>query len=402
MPDSPIYIDVLIFGGGVAGLWLLDELTRQGQSALLLENKALGFGQSVSCQGIIHGGLKYMFDGNLTLSARVISEMPDLWRQAMAGQRSPDLTGTATLSEGCYIWGTASIKSRIFMTGTSIALRTKPTPIEREQWPAVLENVPGKVLRVAEQVIDPASMLQCFARRNRGRLLHVDSARGPEFEQSAGRVTAVRVYPPKNSQNEANCLTLCPQTIVFTAGQGNAELRQQAGLPGQVMQRRPLHMVMVRGQLPKLFGHCVGGTKPRITVTSATDSAGRTVWQIGGQIAEDGVAKSPGELMAFARQELLTCLPGLDLRGAEFATYRIDRAEAITATGQKPDDVHVVQEGNILTAWPTKLALAPRLAERIFELLPSPKGSAPYTLDWPAPPVAQLPWEAQTPWFNVP
>ncbi|MGE5612063.1 MAG: FAD-dependent oxidoreductase, partial [Bacillota bacterium] len=352
--------------------------------------------------GIIHGGLKYMFDGNLTLSARIISGMPDLWREAMAGKRLPDLSGTTTLSDCCYIWGTGSIKSRIFMTGSSIALRTKPTPIERDQWPPALQKVPGKVLRVGEQVIDPASLLQCFSRRNSGRILHIDPDRSPEFERTDGRIAAVRIYSPKKSPNEPNFLTLCPRFLVFTAGQGNAELRHQAGLPGQVMQRRPLHMVMVRGQLPKLFGHCVGGAKPRITVTSATDSAGRTVWQVGGQIAEEGVAKSPAELMAFAKQELLTCLPGLDLRNAEFATYRIDRAEAITATGQKPDDVHVVQDGNVLTAWPTKLALAPRLAERILELLPSPKEPAPCTRDWPMPPVAQLPWEAQRQWFNVP
>ncbi|HEX2971008.1 MAG TPA: FAD-dependent oxidoreductase, partial [Tepidisphaeraceae bacterium] len=319
MADSRISIDVLIFGGGVAGLWLLDELTRQGHNALLLENHALGFGQTVCCQGIIHGGLKYMFDGNLTLSARVISDMPDLWRQAMTAQRPPDLTDTATLSPCCYIWGTGSIKSRIFMSGSTIALRTKPVPIERDQWPAALQQVPGKVLRVGEQVIDPASMVRCFAKHHRTRILHIDPARAPEFERSADRITAVRVYPPASLQNEPNGLTLCPQAIVFTAGQGNAELRQQAGLPGQVMQRRPLHMVMVRGHLPSLFGHCVGGLKPRITVTTATDSAGRTVWQVGGQIAEDGVSQTPADLIAVAKQELLTCLPGLDLRDAQFA-----------------------------------------------------------------------------------
>ncbi|HEX2974250.1 MAG TPA: hypothetical protein VHP11_18085, partial [Tepidisphaeraceae bacterium] len=129
---------------------------------------------------------------------------------------------------------------------------------------------------------------------------------------------------------------------------------------------------------------------------------GRTVWQVGGQIAEDGVSQTPADLIAVAKQELLTCLPGLDLRDAQFATYRIDRAEAVTATGQKPDDVHVIHDGNILTAWPTKLALAPRLAECILQWLPQPKESAPVNLDWPTPPVAQLPWEAQTQWFNVP
>ena len=55
--------DVVIFGGGVAGLWLLDELVRRGRDALLLESSRLGTGQSIAAQGIIHGGLKYSLAG---------------------------------------------------------------------------------------------------------------------------------------------------------------------------------------------------------------------------------------------------------------------------------------------------------------------------------------------------
>ncbi len=61
------------------------------------------------------------------------------------------------------------------------------------------------------------------------------------------------------------------------------------------MQTRPLHMVLVRGELPHLNGHCVDGRTTRVTITSDTErsetsAAGRTVWQVGGQIAEIGVA----------------------------------------------------------------------------------------------------------------
>ncbi|HCS51023.1 MAG TPA: FAD-dependent oxidoreductase, partial [Planctomycetaceae bacterium] len=61
--------DIVIIGGGIAGLWTLDELRRNGVRALLLENRTLGFGQTISSQGIIHGGLKYSLKGVLTASA---------------------------------------------------------------------------------------------------------------------------------------------------------------------------------------------------------------------------------------------------------------------------------------------------------------------------------------------
>src|SRR5688572_15603078 len=97
--SSPIPLDVLVFGGGVAGLWLLDELRRKGYSALLVEHRALGTGQTVGSQGIIHGGLKYMFDGNINPAAKAISEMPVIWREALEGKREPDLSGVPVRSD---------------------------------------------------------------------------------------------------------------------------------------------------------------------------------------------------------------------------------------------------------------------------------------------------------------
>src|SRR5438128_149319 len=311
MPGSPIHADVIIFGGGIAGLWILDELRRAGVDAVLLEKRALGDGQTVASQGIIHGGLKYMFDGHVTTSVKAIAEMPVIWRECLGGKREPNLSQQIVRSDWCYLWGTGSLKSRVFMAGSTIALRAAPRSVEREYWPAALREVKGKVMKVGEQVIDTVSLMRNFAQRNRGR-----------------------IYSSADKDIHGNYL-------ILAAGEGNAELRKSLRLPQNVMQRRPLHMVMARGNLPELFGHCVGGAKPRITVTTARDSAGRTVWQIGGQIAEDGVEMSVAELVKHAARELEECVPGLNLEGVEISTYRIDRAEAVTGTGQRPEDVHI-------------------------------------------------------------
>ena len=407
MGERSIPIDVLIFGGGVAGMWLLDELWRRNCRALLLENHSLGRGQTVGSQGIIHGGLKYMFSGQLTPAAKMVSEMPEIWRGALSGKIAPDLSGTKVRSQSCYIWGTGSIKSRIFMAGSSVALRTAPEAVEKADWPAALRDVPGKVLRVAEQVIDPVSMMTRLAELTRGFVGHV-GAMPPVFERDgAGRVGNVVVRLASGED-----LRIQPGTVVLSAGEGNAELRERLGLPVTTMQRRPLHMLMVRGKLPELYGHCVGGPRPRITVTTAVDSAGRTVWQVGGQIAEDGVNRSRAELAQHAREELPECVPGLDLSGVEFSSYRVNRAEAATTTGQLPDDVHIVQEGNVITAWPTKLALAPRLAERVIAKLFEYPGKAwtaaapggvrgSLGIEVPMPPVARAPWETEGEWIGA-
>jgi len=319
------------------------------------------------------------------------------------GQREPDLSGTSVLSDGCCIWGTGSFASWMFLTGSKLVLRAAPQRIERSEWPAALAGVSGKVLRVPEQVIDPASLARRFAQRNSGRIIHIDASREVQFRRGENaQVSEVEVCTIAGQG-----LIFKPRAVILTAGEGNATLRAAAGLSTGVMQRRPLHMAMVRGNLPQLFGHCVGGPKPRLTITTAADSVGRAVWLVGGLLAEEGVNRDERELISHARSELAACIPGLELRGSQMATYRVDRAEAATAAGQRPDDVQVIQDANVFTAWPTKLALAPRLAERIIAILPPPSPAAAANelaraiAQCPTPPVALPPWEEAKTWFDV-
>ena len=53
--DEPrrVEIDVVIFGGGVAGLWILSTLRNAGYDALLLDPNDLGSGQTACSQGKI-------------------------------------------------------------------------------------------------------------------------------------------------------------------------------------------------------------------------------------------------------------------------------------------------------------------------------------------------------------
>ena len=89
-PDT-LRPDIVIFGGGIAGLWLINRLNAAGYQCLLLESATLGGDQTLASQGIIHGGLKYALGGNLSNESEAISAMPDRWRAAMAGTDPVDL-----------------------------------------------------------------------------------------------------------------------------------------------------------------------------------------------------------------------------------------------------------------------------------------------------------------------
>ncbi len=401
-------VDVLIFGGGAAGLWLLDELARRGDRVLLLEAARLGAGQTIASQGIIHGGLKYTLQGALTPSAVQIREMPGLWRDCLAGRRQPDLRGVRLRAASCHLWRTDSLGSRLGMIGARVGLRVAPQVVSADERPNALAGCPGTVARLDEPVLAPESVLAALVAGHAARVLHIDPSQ-LEIDRAAGTIRRVQLTDPATGRR----LQIEPRHVVLTAGRGNAELRTRAGLPATVMQTRPLHMVLVRGELPHLNGHCVDGRTTRVTITSDTErsdtgATGRTVWQVGGQIAEIGVALDERSLLARAADELAAVIPGLDLKRVEWATYRVDRAEQATPGGKRPETAGILHEGNLITAWPTKLALVPCLVERILELLPAATAGSAATGsaddadvgdEWPRAAIAELPWEVSRTWY---
>ena len=100
--------DIVVFGGGVAGLWLLNRLRNEGYGVILLESNTLGCGQTVASQGIIHGGLKYAMTGSLTGASNVIADMPARWRNSLQGSIEEtfdiDLSNVRVTSDHYYMW----------------------------------------------------------------------------------------------------------------------------------------------------------------------------------------------------------------------------------------------------------------------------------------------------------
>lgn len=400
--NGPLKLDAAIFGGGAAGLWLLDKLRRHGFTAVLMEKDALGRGQTIGSQGILHGGFKYSLKGLLTASAMAVADMPQRWRDCIAGRRQPDLAALHVRSEFCYLWRTDSLRSRLGFRGAKVGLRLRPMPLPRRQWPTVLDGA-GDVMRLDEQVIDPASLLEILRAANEPWTLKVDAADGLDVDcRRPGQVESLCLRQAGTGRR----LALRPRFVILTAGEGNAALRSLFGLDPAAMQRRPVHIVLARGNLPTLHGHCTDGARTRVTVTTVDPTPGATVWQIGGQISEDGVSMDSDKLALHARNELSQAIPGLNFADVRWASYHVDRAEARTPGNRRPDHAFAELEGNVITAWPTKLVLVPALARRIFEIVgqrdPHTDASADDWADWPRPAVALPPWETVRQWISIP
>lgn len=446
----------VVLGGGVAGLWILARLRAAGISSLLVESQALGSGQTIASQGIIHGGTKYALDGVWSRSAQAVAAMPARWNAALQGEGEVDLRGTRVLAPHQSFWTTGGLASGVtaFVAGNLVRGRMERVPETTR--PEVFRHPAfrGEVYRLDEPVLDMPSLLTALRRAAAGALVHGQ----PEVETTAPQdgplVVRVRLADGRMGRIQT-------ERVVLAAGAGNEALLQPwvqrvtsaggAGTGGHVSeptnpdaepatQRRPLQMAMVRAPgLPGgLYAHCFGaGSTPRVTITShpvqpaeeasgaAPDGAaagrregggpagdgrgasGGVVWYIGGEVAERGVERSREEQIAAVRAELHLLLPWVDFAAAEWSTLRVDRAEPWNR-GKRPNSAVVrAVAPRVFAAWPTKLALAPHLADEVLVALAgnralqcddaAPRGAAATALaavpdGWPVPPVAPAPW----------
>ena len=275
--------DVLIVGGGIAGLWLNARLRRLGYSTLLVERGSLGGEQSVKSQGIIHGGAKYALHGALTGASEAIADMPRRWREALSGSGELDLSGVRLLSEAHYLWSPGTLAGNLTSFFASKAVRGRVDQVKGEQLPPALQDrkFKGKVYRLAELVLDVPSLITRLAELAGDGLL---AARDIQPLRDGTQLSGLRVDGRE----------IRAQRVVLSAGAGNAQLLATLGIEQPKQQLRPLHMVLAKGPaLKPLYAHCLGGgPKPRVTVTTHPAADGQWVWYLGGDLAEaDGVAR---------------------------------------------------------------------------------------------------------------
>lgn len=390
--SATIRLDLLIVGGGVAGLWLLNRAAKAGYAALLVEKGELGGGQSVHSQGIIHGGTKYALDGTFTRAATAIAGMPDRWRQCLAGQGEIDLSPARKLSDATYFWSQGSLGARMTSFLASKALRGRVDAVKSAERPPIFRDraFTGSLYRLAEPVLHVPSVIEALAKPVADRIVQADAGQMTIAETGQGG------FQVSLAGFDADVLDVA--RIVIAAGDGFPEIAARFGLSTPAMQLRPLHMVIAEHDLPHhIFGHCIGTSSvPLVSITSHPAGDGRQVWYMGGGLAETGVGREPDEQIAAAKETLARLLPWVDLAQARWDTLRIDRAEPATAMRARPDTGYAEAVGGMIVAWPTKLTLAPDLAETVLAMLPPPRGDS-VGLDLlaglPRPQVARPVWE---------
>ncbi len=410
--SADLNVQIAIIGGGIAGLWLLSRLNQAGYDSILLEKDALGGGQTLASQGIIHGGLKYALDGNLNPASSAIADMPERWRACLRGDGELDLQGCEVLSPHYYMWSSGSYRSRLKAFLGSKALRGRIDALTPAQYPAFFREtgkhkIKGTVYQLTDFVVDTPSLLATLAAPWRDRLFRCHDIQLSSREN--GKAGAELTL----DTGEA-AVTLRASRVILCAGEGNeallADWQHPHTLTPPAMQRRPLHMVTVKVAHPAPpYLHCIGdsfGMTPRLTVTShpcKESNGSQWIWYLGGELAESGLQRSEQEQQAFARQELQSLFPWIDFSQSVWSSFFINRAEPRVTDQQRPDNAYVQSCGDVLVCWPTKLTLCPNLGDAVVDMLDAQgligEDDSRATLKTlnellPTPDVATSPWEA--------
>lgn len=385
--------DTAVIGGGIAALWTANVLKNAGQSVLVLTNSPLGEGQSLAAQGVIHGGLKYAVGGKLTASSEALAAMPGRWLAAMRGEGPVDLSGARLLCDHQLMWSLPNVVSQVVSFFGSKALRGRSAAIAREDYPAVFDtdDYKGKLFRIDEPVVDPVSIIRELARGVAAETFLVEWGGNAAIESEESQISSIVLR-----EDSGETVRITASRYLLAAGAGNGAILSELGIKKPAMQLRPLHQIIIRKRgLPDFFSVCVGtGPKPPLVSTTHFDREGRTVWYIGGDIAEqEGVARNEAKQIDTGRALFAKLMPWIDLSDAEWFTWRGNRAEPLTGTGDRPSGAYCERIGNVLVAWPTKLALAPNLADQVLREPGKVAGKTNPPLALPHPPLGRAPWD---------
>lgn len=400
---SLIEKDAIIIGGGIAGLWMLNCLRGEGYDVMLLENNKLGAGQTIASQGMIHGGIKYALNGNLNTASEAIADMPEHWKACLAGSGDIDLRGTNILSEHYYMWPRSSLRSRFNAFLGSKALRGKVSNVEKNNYPDFFKtHIKGPLYELLDIVLDVPSLLKSLSEKHQANIKLFNQDKQWSVEKSAeGEFKSLTI----DQDNETYIIKA--KQLIISSGEGSKEFLKNLipadKLPNDMqMQLRPLQMTIVKHNhhFP-IHVHCVADqltATPEVTITTHKCSDGSSAWYLGGELAESGANRTQEEQIDVAKNKILELFPWCDLSNARWHSFFINRAEALTRNGKRPETASIHQYLNIALCWPSKLTLAPNLGQQMLSLFQK-KNIKPGSYDNPDlnkltfPGIATPPWD---------
>ena len=353
-PEDELAIDVLIIGGGIQGLLILDRLTAEGRSCALVTASDVGTGQTLHSHGLLNAGFGMMGPELIRLLQEVV--LPDLARR-----------GIETYGQ----WGAI----------------VPPTFPEGE----LMEPLPGLALRggrfqrLAEVNVDKRALLEGLVKGLEDRI--VRGAVVGVRRAATGQVEGIDVA----AQAGSPALVFTPSAVVVSSGTGTKAMLRRLGAGEEQLEpikHRRVHVLCVRGPKEVLPTLNVMSFPDQLFLAAHERDSTVTWYATPMEWAAPHIEDVPGDAAAevdpafitrgwntmFELYPPLRSLP--DLSFTSYAGYRQDvgdmpgvtKCERIDAA---PNVIAALPSG-LLGAWPVAAGTSALVREIVDQVRPQP------------------------------
>ncbi len=247
--------DVIVVGGGIVGAGILQEATKRGLTALLIEQKDFAWGTSSRSSKMIHGGLRYIAQGDIKLTKQSLTEREILLQQAPGlinrlGNyfviRQKQFPGRFIMNTLLYLYDwLAGIKDHKFM----------PVKDLLEKFPNLTKNKLKGACYYTDAVVDDARLvlrvLQQSVESGANILNYVKATsllKDPSTERVLGITIKENTCAHTDNLNEE--ITLTSSIVINATGAWADKLRNEVIDEKRIRPLRGSHLVIARDRLP--------------------------------------------------------------------------------------------------------------------------------------------------------
>ncbi|MCL1473534.1 FAD-dependent oxidoreductase [Argonema antarcticum] len=359
-----INLDVLIVGGGVQGLWLLNDLTGLGYSVLLLTKDPLGQGQTLHSQLRIQGGHSFSDE---PLVRRFREATNEHWRSFI--ERYPEVRAFGD--------------SRLLFLYRSNERAIEQEETWRNKYQLNFQQYQGNLLNnLPEATSDSGIVLESDETWLDGQRLIAALISTTEVRQQIchGEVTEIILNNGSVQKVRAmvngNDLSFKPKCLVLAAGDGNKPLLDNTidGNKESLFARfnnfdnKNYTVLVVKGNIPPLTGFFqeFGG----LQIFSRMVDENEIVWLVPYEGIESRLQNEVEKVTRFLSQ-LRPSRSQQDLLWGFYTGRKVEVTQEIQPTGRgrkiAVEAVETCGVGNLFVALPSWLTLAPVVSRRIVD-----------------------------------
>jgi glycerol-3-phosphate dehydrogenase len=243
--------DVLVIGGGISGAGVLREAARRGWKAALIEQRDFAWGTSSRSSKMVHGGLRYLKEGQIGLTLHSVRERERLMREAPElveplGFIFPDCKGRKPgrwlFQLGLVVYGQMAGRHNLARGHAYVNADTAQTLV-----PGLSPPQMQGAMTYQDAVTDDARLvLRVLAEAQTDGALALNYVGAEQLTRSEGRTSGVQAKDAQTGESFA----IRAKALVNATGAWADQLRGSVGARPMLRPLRGSHLVLPHWRLP--------------------------------------------------------------------------------------------------------------------------------------------------------